>query len=104
MARDRVAPLAVAAALALGAACATTPYDPAAERCNPDAAFERGLADGRAGRAMAMLRDLAADFQVVYLTATDRYDHAADLVVELPGPVATDDGAEAADAVPVAAG
>jgi uncharacterized protein YhaN len=60
--------------------------------------------DERAGRAMAMLRDLAADFQVVYLTASDRYDHAADLVVELPGPGATDDSAESTDEVPVAAG
>jgi hypothetical protein len=47
VARDRVA---LAAALAL--ACATTPpYDPGAERCNPDGGFERGLADGKAGRA-----------------------------------------------------
>jgi hypothetical protein len=48
-----------------------------------------------------MLRDLAADFQVIYLTTSDRYDHAADLVVELQGPAAgddapTDDGSEAA--------
>jgi hypothetical protein len=47
VARDRVA---LVAALAL--ACATTPpYDPAAGRCNPDGGFERGLADGKAGRA-----------------------------------------------------
>ncbi len=56
----------------------------------------------RAGRAIAMLRDLAADFQVIYLTTSDRYDHAADRVVELPGPTAgdeaaaSDDGSEAA--------
>jgi DNA repair exonuclease SbcCD ATPase subunit len=52
--------------------------------------------DERARRAMAMLRDLAGDFQVVYLTTSDRYDHAADRVVELPGPTATDDGLEPA--------
>jgi DNA repair exonuclease SbcCD ATPase subunit len=57
--------------------------------------------EARAERAIAMLRDLAADFQVIYLTTSDRYDHAADLVVELQGPAAgddapTDDGSEAA--------
>ena len=49
--------------------------------------------EARAERAMAMLRDLAADFQVIYLTTSDRYDHAADRVVELPGPTAGDDEA-----------
>jgi hypothetical protein len=38
---------------AAGLACASVPRDPAAERCDPDASFERGLADGRAGRAPA---------------------------------------------------
>lgn len=47
--------------------------------------------EARAGRAIAMLRDLAADFQVIYLTTSDRYDHAADRVVELAGPTAGDD-------------
>ena len=51
--------------------------------------------DARAERAIAMLRDLAADFQVIYLTTSERYDHAADLVVELPGPTAADDEAVA---------
>jgi DNA repair exonuclease SbcCD ATPase subunit len=50
--------------------------------------------DERAARAIAMLRDLAADFQVIYLTTSDRYDHAADAVVELPGPTATDAGGD----------
>ncbi len=49
--------------------------------------------DARAERAIAMLRDLAADFQVIYLTTSDRYDHLADRVVELPGPTAGDDAA-----------
>ncbi len=48
--------------------------------------------DTRADLAIAMLRDLAADFQVIYLTTSNRYDHAADRVVELPGPTAGDDG------------
>ena len=47
--------------------------------------------DDRAERAIAMLRELAADFQVIYLTTSDRYDHAADRVVVLPGPTAVDD-------------
>ena len=51
--------------------------------------------DARAERAIAMLRDLAADFQVIYLTTSERYDHAADRVVELPGPTAADDEAVA---------
>ncbi|MFH1474230.1 MAG: AAA family ATPase [Chloroflexota bacterium] len=55
----------------------------------------------RAERAIAMLRDLAADFQVIYLTTSDRYDHAADRVVELPAPTAVDDAA--ADEGPEAA-
>jgi len=58
--------------------------------------------DERAARAMAVLHDLAADFQVIYLTTSDRYDRAADRVVALPGPTAADDaedeGAEAASA------
>ena len=48
--------------------------------------------DDRAARAIAVLRDLAHDFQVIYLTTSDRYDHAADRVVTLPGPTATDTG------------
>ncbi len=50
--------------------------------------------DERAARAITVLRELAADFQVIYLTTSDRYDHAADRVVQLPGPTATDAGAD----------
>ena len=50
--------------------------------------------DDRAARAIAMLRELAADFQVIYLTTSERYDGAADAVVELPGPTATDSAAD----------
>ncbi len=49
--------------------------------------------DERAHRALELMRDLAADFQIIYLTTSDRYDSAADLVVELPGPTARDDRA-----------
>ncbi len=47
--------------------------------------------DERAARALALLRELATDFQVIYLTTSDRYDAAADAVVELPAPTALDD-------------
>jgi DNA repair exonuclease SbcCD ATPase subunit len=50
--------------------------------------------DDRAARAIGVLRDLATDFQVIYLTTSDRYDRVADRVVQLPGPTATDTGAD----------
>jgi recombinational DNA repair ATPase RecF len=49
------------------------------------------LDDARASQAIDVLRDLARDFQVIYLTTSDRYDRAADAIVELPGPTAVDD-------------
>ncbi len=49
------------------------------------------LDDDRASRALELLRELAPDFQVIYLTTSDRYDALADQVVELAGPVAVDD-------------
>jgi uncharacterized protein YhaN len=52
------------------------------------------LDDARATRALALLKRVAADFQIVYLTTSDRYDAAADAVVELPGPTAVDDGVD----------
>lgn len=48
--------------------------------------------DDRAVRALDLLHDLARDFQVIYLTCSDRYDAVADSVVELPGPSAVDGG------------
>jgi DNA repair exonuclease SbcCD ATPase subunit len=48
------------------------------------------LDDTRASRALALLKSVAADFQIIYLTTSDRYDAAADAVVELPGPTAVD--------------
>jgi DNA repair exonuclease SbcCD ATPase subunit len=61
------------------------------------------LDDGRATRALQLLKDVAADFQVIYLTTSDRYDAAADVVVELPGPSALDDGPAPAESMPAAA-
>ena len=43
------------------------------------------LDDARANRALELLRRITADFQVIYLTTSDRYD-ACRPVVELPGP------------------
>jgi DNA repair exonuclease SbcCD ATPase subunit len=54
--------------------------------------------DAHAARAFALLRELTVDHQVIYLTATDRYDPAADTVVELPGPTAVDLADEASPA------
>lgn len=48
----------------------------------------------RAERAMSLLKDIASDFQVIYLTASERYDNAADRVVVLPAPTALDEPAE----------
>jgi DNA repair exonuclease SbcCD ATPase subunit len=47
--------------------------------------------DERASRALGLLRELTSDFQVIYLTTSDRYDAAADAIVELPAPTAVDD-------------
>lgn len=47
------------------------------------------LDDGRATRALDLLRDVSRDFQVIYLTTSDRYDAKADAVVVLDGPDAT---------------
>jgi len=47
--------------------------------------------DARATRALELLRDVARDFQVIYLTTSDRYDAAADAVVPLSGPTGVDD-------------
>ena len=47
------------------------------------------LDDERATRALDLLRDISNDFQVIYLTTSDRYDSKADAVVVLEGPTAT---------------
>jgi uncharacterized protein YhaN len=51
------------------------------------------LDDDRAARAVDLLRQIAADFQVIYLTTSDRYDRAADAVRVLEGPTARDETA-----------
>jgi DNA repair exonuclease SbcCD ATPase subunit len=48
------------------------------------------LDDDRAARALGLLREVASDFQVIYLTTSDRYDAQADKVVVLEGPTAVD--------------
>ena len=52
------------------------------------------LDDARAARALGLLRAIASDFQVIYLTTSPRYDEAADAVVVLDGPTALDAGAD----------
>ena len=42
--------------------------------------------DARAKRAIELLREITRDFQVIYLTTSNRYDRLADVVVELPTP------------------
>jgi len=51
------------------------------------------LDDERATRAFELLASLAADFQVIYLTTSARYDAHADAVVPLPGPELVDEAA-----------
>jgi uncharacterized protein YhaN len=58
------------------------------------------LDDQRAPRALELLREVAADFQVIYLTTSDRYDALADRVVVLDGPTAADAHVEAEEAAP----
>jgi DNA repair exonuclease SbcCD ATPase subunit len=64
------------------------------------------LDDARAGNALRLLRSIATDFQVIYLTTSSRYDDAADAVVVLDGPTAADAGTGVTEAplqgVPVA--
>jgi DNA repair exonuclease SbcCD ATPase subunit len=48
------------------------------------------LDDERAARALTLLKTISRDFQVIYLTTSDRYDSVADMVCELPGPTVVD--------------
>ena len=45
----------------------------------------------RAAGAVALLKELARDHQVIYLTTSDRYDASADKVIELPAPLDKDE-------------
>lgn len=49
------------------------------------------LDDARAERALAVIRELTADFQVIYLTASERFDALADRVIVLAAPEAVAD-------------
>ncbi len=60
------------------------------------------LDDTRAGRALTLLKGIAADFQVIYMTTSSRYDESADAVVVLDGPTSVDGGAVEARADAVA--
>lgn len=44
------------------------------------------LDDARAERALAVIRELTSDYQVLYLTTSSRYDAIADQVIVLDGP------------------
>jgi DNA repair exonuclease SbcCD ATPase subunit len=46
--------------------------------------------DERATRALALLKDMARDLQVILITTSDRYDALADNVVVLPAPAERD--------------
>ena len=56
------------------------------------------LDDERGKRALALLKEISSDFQVIYLTTSTRYDRTADKVCVLSGPTALtpdSDGQEA---------
>ena len=68
--------------------------------CRPPLIFDDPFVtfdDERAARAITILRELAADFQVIYLTTSTRYDALADKVVALRGPSARDVAPDDAD-------
>lgn len=54
----------------------------------------------RARRSAEVLKDIAADHQVLFLTASDRYDALADAILELPAPVARDTDGPSVDRLP----
>lgn len=59
-----------------------------------------GFDDDRARRCAELLKDLASDHQIVFLTASDRYDAVADAVVQLPTPGTRDTDGPSADRLP----
>jgi energy-coupling factor transporter ATP-binding protein EcfA2 len=50
--------------------------------------------DDRAREALELMREIAADHQVIYLTTSDRYDAIADAVIVLEAPTELDTEAE----------
>jgi len=70
--------------------------------CRPPLVFDDPFVtfdDDRAARAVTILRELAVDFQVIYLTTSTRYDALAERVVVLPGPTAIDAASDDAEDV-----
>ena len=61
---------------------------------DPFVAFD----DERAGRAIDLLREIAGELQVLYLSTSARYDALADMVIELPAPVEADRPSAVAEA------
>lgn len=59
-----------------------------------------GFDADRARRSAELLKDLAHDHQVLFLTASERYDTLADTVIELPTPGARDTEGPSADRLP----
>ena len=60
----------------------TDPADPPLVFDDPFVTFDAE----RAKRALGLLKDMSSEFQVIYLTTSDRYDSIADNVVVLPEP------------------
>ena len=65
----------------------TQPAEPPLVFDDPFITFD----DERAKRAIALLKDIAREHQVIYLTTSDRYDELADNVVELSAPLERDE-------------
>jgi DNA repair exonuclease SbcCD ATPase subunit len=65
----------------------TQPAEPPLVFDDPFVTFD----DERAKRAVALLKDIAREHQVIYLTTSKRYDEQADNVVELPAPTERDE-------------
>jgi DNA repair exonuclease SbcCD ATPase subunit len=65
----------------------TQPHNPPLVFDDPFITFD----DDRAKRALALLKDISHDYQVIYLTTSDRYDAMADKVIQLPAPTARDE-------------
>ncbi len=61
---------------------------------NPPLVFDDPLItfdDDRARRALALLKDISRDHQVIYLTTSDRFDSMADRVITLAAPTERDE-------------
>ncbi len=72
----------------------TQPANPPLVLDDPFITFD----DDRARRALALLKDIARDHQVIYLSTSDRYDSLADKVVQLPAPTERDEPDAVAEA------